>query len=225
MPGLGTRATTAEQGVLAALSGQQADNVIGQGGAPSVRLSNGFTTSQLDDVIVPAILGQPGVVNDPALNGHDVFGTRLSPQITHFTTSVTINGNLSGFGILIVDQGLTMSGSSTFTGLIVVKGTTQLTGEQIMALPREPMPGQADQKGWPLTALLTAAGVKSYQRLVLRDAAGANLTLEKADVSDSSVPFIKLNKQGALRFRVLKKAGDGWTPSGDLRGLVAIEAK
>ena len=130
VPGLGTRATTAEQGVLAALSGQQADNVIGQGGAPSVRLSNGFTTSQLDNVIVPAILGQPGVVNDPTLNGHDVFGTRLSPQITHFSTSVTINGNLSGFGILIVDQGLTMSGSSTFTGLIIVKGTTQLTATQ-----------------------------------------------------------------------------------------------
>jgi len=114
----------------AALSGQQADNVIGQGGAPSVRLSNGFTSSQLDNVVVPAILAQPGVVNDPTLNGHDVFGTRLSPQITHFSTSVTINGNLSGFGILIVDQGLTMSGSSTFTGLIIVKGTTQLTATQ-----------------------------------------------------------------------------------------------
>jgi hypothetical protein len=104
-------------------------------------------------------------------------------------------------------------------------GTTQLTGEQILALPREPMPGNADQRGWRLSALLTAAGVTSYQNLVLRDASGTNLTLEKADISESSVPFIKLNKQGALRFRVLKKAGDGWSPSGDLRGLVAIDAK
>jgi hypothetical protein len=104
-------------------------------------------------------------------------------------------------------------------------GTTQLTGEQIMALPREAMPGSPDQKGWRLTALLAAAGVKSYERLVLRDASGTNLTLEKRDISDSSVPFIKLNKQGALRFRVLKQAGDGWSPSGDLRGLVAIDAK
>jgi hypothetical protein len=130
VPGIGTRATAAQQGVLAALSGQQADNVIGQGGAPSVRLSNGFTTSQLDTVTVPAILAGPGVVNNPALNGHDTFGTRDSPQITHFSTSVTINGNLSGYGILIVDQGLTLSGSSTFTGLIIVKGTTQLTATQ-----------------------------------------------------------------------------------------------
>jgi hypothetical protein len=104
-------------------------------------------------------------------------------------------------------------------------GTTKLSGEQILALPREPMPGNADQKGWRLTALLEAAGVKAYQRLVLRDAAGTNLTLDRKDIDDGSVPFIKLNKQGALRFRVMKKAGDGWTPSGDLRALVAIDAR
>jgi hypothetical protein len=104
-------------------------------------------------------------------------------------------------------------------------GTTKLSGEQILALPREPMPGNADQKGWRLTALLDAAGVKAYRRLVLHDASGANLTLDKKDVSDASVPFIKLNKQGALRFRVMKKAGDGWNASGDLRGLVSIDAR
>lgn len=104
-------------------------------------------------------------------------------------------------------------------------GKTQLTGPQILALPREAMPGNPDQKGWRLSALLDAAGVKRYQRLVLRDTSGANLTLDRKDVSDASVPFIKLNKQGALRFRVMKKAGDGWNASGDLRGLVSIDAK
>jgi hypothetical protein len=104
-------------------------------------------------------------------------------------------------------------------------GKSRLTGEQILALPREAMPGNPDQKGWRLSALLDAAGVKSYQRLVLRDTSGANLTLDRKDVSDASVPFIKLNKQGALRFRVMKKAGDGWNASGDLRGLVSIDAK
>jgi hypothetical protein len=104
--------------------------------------------------------------------------------------------------------------------------TTRLTGEQILALPREAMPGNADQKGWQLGALLTAAGVKSYQRLVLHDAAGTNLTLDRKDLGAGAVAFIKLNKQGALRFRIYKKAGDGWTPgAGDLRGLVAIDVK
>lgn len=105
-------------------------------------------------------------------------------------------------------------------------GATRLTGEQILALPREEMPGNADQKGWQLGALLTAAGVKSYQRLVLRDAAGTNLTLDRKDLGADAVAFIKLNKQGALRFRIFKKAGDGWSPGGgDLRALVAIDVK
>jgi hypothetical protein len=104
-------------------------------------------------------------------------------------------------------------------------GVSTLTGDKLLALPREDMPGNPDQKGWRLTALLAAAGVTTYQHLILSDAAGANLTLDKKDVSDTSVPFIKLNKQGQLRLRVLKKAGDGWNPEGDLRALVAIEAR
>lgn len=104
-------------------------------------------------------------------------------------------------------------------------GGTKLSGEQILALPREPMPGNADQKGWRLTALLDAAGVTTYQRLVLADASGANLTLDKKDIGDSAIPFIKLNKQGALRFRVFKKVGDGWDQSGGLRALVSIDAR
>jgi hypothetical protein len=104
-------------------------------------------------------------------------------------------------------------------------GTTTLTGDKLLALPREPTPGNPDQKGWRLGALLDAAGVKTYEHLVLSDASGTNLTLDRKDLDDNTVPFIKLNKSGALRFRVLKKAGDGWNSAGDLRGLVAIEAK
>jgi hypothetical protein len=104
-------------------------------------------------------------------------------------------------------------------------GATALRGETLLGLPREAMPGNPDQKGWRLAALLDAAGVKTYDRLVLTDASGANLTLARRDVSDTSVPFIKLNKQGALRLRVLKKSGDGWNPAGDLRGLTSIEAR
>jgi hypothetical protein len=104
-------------------------------------------------------------------------------------------------------------------------GMSQLTGAQVLALPREPTPGNPDQKGWRLAALLDAAGIKAFAHLVLRDAGGNNLTLDRADVSDTSVPFLKLNKQGMLRLKVYKKAGDGWNTAGDLRGLTAIEAK
>jgi hypothetical protein len=104
-------------------------------------------------------------------------------------------------------------------------GTTTLTGEKIVALPREEMPGNPDQKGWPLSALLAAAGVKSYTHLVLTDAGGTNLTLDGKDLDRNTVVFVKLNKHGSLRLRVLKKTGDGWNPAGDLRALATIEAR
>jgi len=130
VPGITTHTQSAADSVTSALSSGQNDNVIGAGGIPSVRMSNGFTSNQLLNEVVPAILSNPGVVTDPHLNGSDVFGTcsssTTSPQITHFTGSVNVTGNLSGCGILIVDNSLTISGSSTFAGLIIVKGTTTI---------------------------------------------------------------------------------------------------
>ena len=83
---------------------------------------------------------------------------------------------------------------------------------------------EADAKGWPLTALLDAAGVTKFERLLLTDASNANLTLDKADLDPkTSVPYVKLNRSGQLRFRIYKKQGDAWTQTGDLRGLVSIE--
>ncbi|HEU4727620.1 MAG TPA: hypothetical protein VFT22_07020, partial [Kofleriaceae bacterium] len=61
--------------------------------------------------------------------------------------------------------------------------------------------------------------------LVLTGEGGTSLTLDRKDLDGGTVPFIKLNKQGTLRFRVLKKAGEGWNTAGDLRALSAIEAK
>src|SRR4029077_21060401 len=104
--------TDGVQAVLDALSAKQGDNVVGQGGDPSVRNANGFTTDTLLNQIIPSIVGRAGVVTDPKLNGNDTFGSVASPQVTHFTGNVTINGNLSGVGILLVDGGLTISGSS-----------------------------------------------------------------------------------------------------------------
>ena len=130
VPGIATNSENGVSSVLDALSQLQADNVVGQGGMPSVKQSNGFSTEKLLQQIVPSILGRPGAVTDPQLNGNDVFGTLSTPQITHFTGNVNVNGNLSGVGILLVDGGLTISGSSTFTGLIVVQGTTQITTVQ-----------------------------------------------------------------------------------------------
>ncbi|HEX7843293.1 MAG TPA: hypothetical protein VF469_37735 [Kofleriaceae bacterium] len=104
-------------------------------------------------------------------------------------------------------------------------GTTTITGNKLLGIPRSPAPDNPDHKGWRLQALLDAAGVKTYDHLVLTSADGTSLPLDKKDLSATSVPFIKLNKAGILRLRVMKKTGDGWNPAGDVRGLTGIEVK
>jgi hypothetical protein len=103
-------------------------------------------------------------------------------------------------------------------------GTTTLGGEKLMAVPRENMPGSDEPKGWTLATVLKTAGIAKYEKLLLTDQGGLNLTLEKQDLDPkTSIPYIKLNRQGSLRVKVYKKQGDGWEGTGDLRGLVAIE--
>ena len=124
-------------------------------------------------------------------------------------------------------QGGTGAGEDPLRLVLAIKttnGDKQLTGEQILAIPREDMPGNTDTKGWPLTKLLAAAGVTKFAKLVLIDAAGTSLSIEHKDFDDkTTVPFVKLNRQGSLRFRMLKKQGEGWQFAGDLRALATIK--
>lgn len=102
-------------------------------------------------------------------------------------------------------------------------GDKTVTGTQLLGIDRVPMPGGGgDATGWTLDILLGAAGVTDFQKLRLFDAGGTSLPLEKAELADA-VPFIKLNRQGALRFRLYKKQGQGYQSAGDLRSLVKVE--
>jgi hypothetical protein len=106
------------------------------------------------------------------------------------------------------------------------QGEQTLDGAKLFTLAREGQPGGGggDATGWRLATILREAGAASYTRLLLTDERGVNLTLEKQDLDPaSSVPFIKLNRQGQLRFRVFKKQGDTWQPGMDLRSLARVE--
>lgn len=104
------------------------------------------------------------------------------------------------------------------------QGEKVIEGAKLLAVPREAPPGEKDLKGWTLATLLKTAGVTKYEKVLLTDAAGLNLTLEKQDLDPAtSIPFLKLNRQGSLRVKIYKKQGDSWQASGDLRGLVRVE--
>jgi hypothetical protein len=104
------------------------------------------------------------------------------------------------------------------------KGESVLAGPKLLAVPREPMPGGDEPKGWTLATVLKTASVDHYEKVLLSDSSGLNLTLEKQDLDPAtSIPFVKLNRQGALRVKIFKKQGATWQATGDLRGLVRIE--
>jgi hypothetical protein len=110
--------------------------------------------------------------------------------------------------------------------LIVKVGKTEnkLSGAALLEMPRQPPPGENGGMGWPLKAILEKAGVTKYEKLICTDAKGTNLTLEKQDLDPAgAMPFVKLNRQGSLRFIVFKKNGEAWTRGGDLRELTRIE--
>jgi hypothetical protein len=101
----------------------------------------------------------------------------------------------------------------------------ELTGAQLLAIPRENAPDDAsgEHKGWSLGAVLAAKQIAMPKRAILTGDE-VNLNLEQEDLDPKlAVPFIKLNRQGTLRFRVYKKQGTAWTMGGDLRGLQAIK--
>jgi hypothetical protein len=104
-------------------------------------------------------------------------------------------------------------------------GDKVLTGEKLIAMPREAPPGDADSHaGWRLLTILEQQGIKAPKRLLLTDAKGTNLTLEAQDLDPATaVPFLKLNRQGTIRFRVFRKQGETWQMGSDLRGLTTIE--
>ncbi len=129
--GISTRTTSDVTGIVGSLSSGQYDNVVGLSAdqPASVGTCQGPTPSDISNTYEPRILAAAGgsVINNPAVNGSPTFGSLNSPIVMHFDSSIDIRGNVTGYGILVVDGGLTVSGSLAWTGLVLVNGTTQFT--------------------------------------------------------------------------------------------------
>ncbi len=140
-PGISTRNATASQSVINSLNNQQRDNVKGLGFSmspltPSVLPTGGPSVTDLDNII-DRVLSLPGVVttSQKNFNGNSSFGSIAAPQITYMTNSnVTLNGNASGAGILVVDGSIKINGSLDFVGWIIVRGATIIDADLITTL-------------------------------------------------------------------------------------------
>jgi len=140
VPGISTRNDTNAQETIASLSAQQKDNVTGQNFSmgppivPSVTTSPAAPTMTQMNALIADLLAKPRPPDDNSsrINGNQTYGTvnPMSPQITHLTNTggVTLNGNASGAGIMIVEGDLTIQGSFDFVGLLIVRGRTNVAG-------------------------------------------------------------------------------------------------
>ena len=137
VPGITTRTEANAQETRNSLNGGQNNGVTGLGyipgspATPSVSAVNGPNPTQINQLITD-LLARPGVVTNSSSNiaGNQVFGTEAAPQITYLNngSGVTMgNGNVDGYGILIVENSLTLNGNLDFKGLVIVRGTTHMT--------------------------------------------------------------------------------------------------
>jgi hypothetical protein len=135
IPAITTRTEANAQETRDSLSGGQQDNVQGLGyipGSPptaSVSATQGMSSTQINQMITD-LLALPHVNWVGDIHATNTLGTPAAPQITYLPGSgsgVTENGSASGAGIMIVENALNINGNFTFDGLILVRGTTQVT--------------------------------------------------------------------------------------------------
>jgi hypothetical protein len=106
-------------------------------------------------------------------------------------------------------------------------GTQVFTGDKLVAMATVTAPtGDMETPGWTIQSILKATGVEPKGTLFLEGAEGASLLLEPGDLDESKVMlYVKLNRQGQLRFRMFKKTGEVWDVAGELRGISRIEVR
>ena len=79
-----------------------------------------------DEIV--AALGEPSVVSGN-VNNTGPLGTRTDPQFSRLAAGAGVGGNLSGAGVLLVEEGVSFTGTMHFEGLVILlPGATITTG-------------------------------------------------------------------------------------------------
>ncbi|MBI2359240.1 MAG: hypothetical protein HYV04_10110 [Deltaproteobacteria bacterium] len=107
------------------LSSDQMDNVIGPGGIHSVHSTpppEKAVFQYVNDYLALDHTTLPGTT----YGGNATWGTSSSPRITHVTGDVRISGTIQGYGVLVLDGALHVSGNFTFEGLVIMRGEGEI---------------------------------------------------------------------------------------------------
>jgi hypothetical protein len=102
----------------------------------------------------------------------------------------------------------------------------EITGADLGKIAKVPPPtGDTSTPGWDVAAVLAAKNIKPVGKLILTDDSGASVTIPAGELAPGKkIAFLKVNRQGQLRFRLFERnAGGAWDVAGDLRGVTTIE--
>ena len=110
------------------LSGNQLDNVTGEGGDGSVQQST-FTYDFVQ--LWNQLAGMADFKDAGPLtygSGTPTHGSLTDPKVTLVDGGLSINGTWQGAGILMVNGNLSMGGGCTFKGIVIATGDVSLSG-------------------------------------------------------------------------------------------------
>jgi hypothetical protein len=125
LPGIGTVGDPA--GITAQLKANQQDNVVGDGGPPSVAQVSDMdmmTTMEMLRPLASVSFNGP----DDSFSGSlgDLNG--LKPVVAYAKGNLKLHGNTTGCGILIVDGDVDFSGTFDYAGIIYASGAIRFNG-------------------------------------------------------------------------------------------------
>lgn len=117
--GIHARTVAGRQAALDELSPGQHDQVAGVGGDADV-VSGPFDTdfAALHD---QAKASATETLTGGQINGNTTFGTSWQPEIVYVNDDLRINGSVRGYGVLVVDGDIHISGNLTWEGLVIAR--------------------------------------------------------------------------------------------------------
>lgn len=133
VPGIATSAsatTTEISGASGSLASNQYAEVTGQGSSPSVStVSSILDVEQLaQDLLAKGVEGVDKQTKASGTYQNEEWGTSALPKITNITGNATLQGTLTGYGVLIVDGDLSTKQGFTWKGVVIVRGNADVHG-------------------------------------------------------------------------------------------------
>ncbi len=117
LPGIGVDSPTDSAFIVDNIKSKISKAIQGAGGAPSVKVVQDTTDwlSLTENLIFAADI----TLSSGTYSTGSVFGTFSEPKITYASGDIHFSGSAYGYGILIVNGNLDMSGNFTFHGIVI----------------------------------------------------------------------------------------------------------